>query len=67
MASTVETFRGISVLIFKWLLFAVLGIVGIALAIGGVAYAYNYLTRTLHSKSGLPAIHWHRQSVHKDG
>lgn len=49
MANTVDTFRGISILIFKWLLFAVLGIVGIALLIGGVVYAYNYLTYERHA------------------
>jgi hypothetical protein len=44
MANTVETFRDISLLIFKWLLFALLGIVALGLAVWGVLYAYQYLT-----------------------
>ena len=48
MANAVETFRGISLLIFKWLLFAVQGIVGFGLAVIGITYAYNYVTYDRH-------------------
>lgn len=44
MSNTVDTFRGISLLIFKWLLFGLLGVVGIALAAAGIFAAYNHLT-----------------------
>jgi hypothetical protein len=41
----------ISILIFRWLLFTVLGIIGIAAAIAGIAYAYNYLTYERHASA----------------
>jgi len=49
MANAVETFRGISILIFKWLLFSVVGIVGIAVAVMASVFTYNYLTYDRHA------------------
>jgi len=49
VSNTVGAFRGISTLIFKWLFFALVGIAGIALAVIGSFYAYNYFTYERHA------------------
>jgi hypothetical protein len=45
MANAVETFRGISILILKGLLWAVIGVIGITLAVIGIGEAYYYFTK----------------------
>lgn len=57
MADTVATFRGIALLLFKWLLFAVLGIVAIALVVWGALYLFQYFTHDRHAAKVVITIH----------
>lgn len=57
MTQTVETFRGISLLIFKWLLYAILGLVALGAVIAGITYGYNYVTYDRQASNVTIAVH----------
>ncbi|MBM3528142.1 MAG: hypothetical protein FJX62_08620 [Alphaproteobacteria bacterium] len=66
MADAVDTFRRISWLIFKWLLYAALAITGLVAAAVAIGYSYQHFTHDRHEAKLQFTVNPKRDSVCKD-